>query len=138
MNNENYIPWDSAGLLTDDEAIIEYLKAALEEGDPAFFMKAVGNVARAKGMTTIAQETQLGRPSLYKALSGERRFRRLKAPELMKDVYLRAVYKDGIVTEPTRRRSLPDHFYIHIDVTSRCSRKVNLYKPSDLIFDSRY
>ena len=110
MNNENYIPWDSAGLLTDDEAIIEYLKAALEEGDPAFFMKAVGNVARAKGMTTIAQETQLGRPSLYKALSGERRFRRLKAPELMKDVYLRAVYKDGIVTEPTRRRSLPDHF----------------------------
>ena len=35
-------------------------------------MKAVGNVARAKGMTTIAQETQLGRPSLYKTLSGER------------------------------------------------------------------
>ena len=51
--------------------IIEYLKAALEEDDPAFFMKAVGNVARAKGMTTIARETQLGRPSLYKALSGE-------------------------------------------------------------------
>ena len=35
-------------------------------------MKAVGNVARAKGMTNIAQETQMGRPSLYKALSGER------------------------------------------------------------------
>lgn len=72
MNRESYTPWDSAEFLTDDEAIIEYLKAALEEQDPAFFMKAVGNVARAKGMTTIAQETQLGRPSLYKALSGER------------------------------------------------------------------
>ncbi len=72
MNRESYTPWDSAEFLTDDEAIIEYLKAALEEQDPAFFMKAVGNVARAKGMTAIAQETQLGRPSLYKTLSGER------------------------------------------------------------------
>ena len=48
------------------------LEAALEENDPELFVKAVGNVARAMGMTTVAQETQLGRPSLYKALSGER------------------------------------------------------------------
>ena len=72
MSEENYTPWDTADFLTDDELIIEYLNAALDEDDPAYFMKAVGNVARAKGMTTIAQETQLGRPSLYKALSGER------------------------------------------------------------------
>ena len=72
MNRENYTAWDSIEFLTDDEVIVEYLKAALEENDPAFFMKAVGNVARAKGMTAIALETQLGRPSLYKALSGER------------------------------------------------------------------
>ena len=72
MNAETYTPWDSAELLTDDEMIIEYLKAALEENDPSFFTKAVGNVARVKGMTSIAQESQLGRPSLYKALSGER------------------------------------------------------------------
>ena len=72
MNRENYTPWDSAEILTDDEVIVEYLKATLEENDPAFFAKAVGNVARAKGMTTIAEETQLGRPSLYKTMSGER------------------------------------------------------------------
>ena len=72
MSEENYTLWDTAEFLTDDELIIEYLNAALDEDDPAYFMKAVGNVARAKGMTTIAQETQLGRPSLYKALSGER------------------------------------------------------------------
>lgn len=72
MNKENYTPWDSAEVLTNDEVIVEYLKAAIEENDPAFFMKAVGNVARAKGMTAIAEETQLGRPSLYKTLSGER------------------------------------------------------------------
>ena len=56
----------------NDETIVEYLQAALEENDPAFFMKAVGNVARAKGMTSIAEEAQLGRESLYMALSGER------------------------------------------------------------------
>ena len=72
MNKETYTPWDSAELLSDEEMIIEYLKAVLEENDPAFFMRAVGNVARAKGMTSIAQEARLGRPSLYKALSGER------------------------------------------------------------------
>ena len=72
MNAETYTPWDSAEILSDDEMIVQYLKAALEEDDPAFFIKAVGNVARARGMTAIAQESQLGRPSLYKALSGER------------------------------------------------------------------
>ena len=72
MSKEKYTPWDAAEFLTDDEIIVEYLKAALEEDDPAFFMKAVGNVARAKGMTAAAQDASLGRPSLYKALSGER------------------------------------------------------------------
>ena len=72
MSKETYTPWDSAEVLDDDTVIIEYLQAALEEDDPELFVKAVGNVARAMGMTTVAQETQMGRPSLYKALSGER------------------------------------------------------------------
>ena len=45
---ETHTSWDSAELLNDDETIVEYLKAALEENDPAFFVKAIGNVARAK------------------------------------------------------------------------------------------
>ena len=72
MSKEPYTPWDSAEFLNNDETVIEYLRAALEENDPEFFVKAVGNVARATGMTSIAQETQLSRQSLYKALSGER------------------------------------------------------------------
>ncbi len=72
MSKETYTPWDSAEVLDDDTVIIEYLQAALEEDDPELFVKAVGNVARAMGMTTVAQETELGRTSLYKALSGER------------------------------------------------------------------
>ena len=62
MSKETYTPWDSAEVLDDDTVIIEYLQAALEEDDPELFVKAVGNVARAMGMTTVAQETQMGRP----------------------------------------------------------------------------
>ena len=72
MTKETYTPWDSAEVLTDDDAIVEYLQAALEQNDPAFFMKALGNVARAKGITAIAQKAQLGRQNLYNALSGKR------------------------------------------------------------------
>ena len=72
MRKETYTAWDSAEFLEDDAARIAYLQAALEENDPAFFVEAVGTVARAMGMTAVAQETHLGRPSLYKALSGER------------------------------------------------------------------
>ncbi len=72
MSRETYSPWDTAELLNNDEVVIEYLKAALEENDPEFFVKALGNVARANGMTLIAAKTNLARQSLYKALSGER------------------------------------------------------------------
>ena len=74
MGKENYTPWDTAEFLAgvDDEVIIEYLIDALEENDPEFFAQAVGNVARAKGMTAVVHETDSGRPSLYKVLSEER------------------------------------------------------------------
>ncbi len=51
-----------------------YLEACLEEanGDAAFIAKALGDIARAKGMSQVARDTGLSRESLYKALSGER------------------------------------------------------------------
>ncbi|MCY3919823.1 MAG: putative addiction module antidote protein [Chloroflexi bacterium] len=63
--------FDPVDFLDTDEALIEYLNAALEERDPAFFAKAVGDVARAKGMTAVAEASGLGRQSLYRALSSE-------------------------------------------------------------------
>ena len=72
MSKEIFTPWDSAEILDDGEVIIEYLQATLEENDPVLFVKAIGNVARATGMTNLAQEAQLGRSSLCKALPGER------------------------------------------------------------------
>lgn len=65
--------WDSAEHLKTDEDMALYLEACLEEAgdDAAFIAKALGTIARAKGMSQLARETGLGRESLYKALSGE-------------------------------------------------------------------
>lgn len=65
--------WDSAQHLKTDEDISMYLEACLDEAgdDAAFIAKALGTIARAKGMSQLARDTGLGRESLYKALSGE-------------------------------------------------------------------
>jgi probable addiction module antidote protein len=65
--------WDSAEHLKTEEDMVLYLEACMEEAgdDAAFIAKALGHIARAKGMTQLAKETGLGRESLYKALSGE-------------------------------------------------------------------
>lgn len=63
--------WDAAEYLASDEDVAVYLEAALEEDDAALFAAALGDIARAKGMTEIAREAGLGRESLYKALSPE-------------------------------------------------------------------
>lgn len=63
--------WDAADYLKSDKDMAAYLEAALEEGDAALFAAALGDVARAKGMSEIARKTGLGRESLYKALSAD-------------------------------------------------------------------
>lgn len=67
-------PYDVAEFLETPEEMAAYLEACIEEanGDASFIAKALGDIARAKGMTQIARETGLSRESLYKALSGER------------------------------------------------------------------
>lgn len=65
--------WDSAEHLKTDEETVAYLEACIEEAgdDAAFIAKALGNIARARGMTQLSKDTGIGRESLYKALSGE-------------------------------------------------------------------
>ena len=62
-------PWDPADHLESDEDIVAYLEAAFDEGDPGLIAAALGDIAKARGMTKIATEAGLGRESLYKALS---------------------------------------------------------------------
>lgn len=64
-------PWDAAEHLETQEDVVAYLEAALEDGDPALISAALGDIARARGMSKIARDTGLGRESLYKALSAE-------------------------------------------------------------------
>jgi probable addiction module antidote protein len=61
--------FDASAYLDSEEAIVEYLTAALEDDDPDVFLAAVGHVAKARGMSAIAQESGLGRESLYKAFA---------------------------------------------------------------------
>jgi len=67
-------PYDVAEFLETPEEMAAYLEACIQEsdGDAAFIAKALGDIARAKGMTQVARESGLSRESLYKALSGDR------------------------------------------------------------------
>ncbi len=61
--------WDAADHLSSLDDMAAYLEAALEDGDATVIAAALGDVARARGMSLVAAESGLGRESLYKALS---------------------------------------------------------------------
>lgn len=62
-------PYDPAAALVNDEAIALFMADALETGDAAYIARALGVIARAKGMTDIAAETGLSREQLYRSFS---------------------------------------------------------------------
>ena len=68
------MPYDVAEHLRTREEMAAYLEASIEEaeGDAAFVAKALGDIARVRGMAQVATEAGLSRESLYKALSGDR------------------------------------------------------------------
>ena len=74
MTKTKTTPYEVADYLTTPEDCAAYLDASIAEsnGDAAFIAKAIGDIARARGMSELARETGMGRESLYKALSGER------------------------------------------------------------------
>ena len=74
MSKATAIRYDVSVYLRAPEEMAAYLEACLEEanGDAAFVAKALGDIARAKGMAQVARDAGLSRESLYKALSGER------------------------------------------------------------------
>ena len=74
MSKTTTTRYDVAEHLRTPQEMAAYLEACLEEanGDAAFIAKALGDIARAKGMAQVAKDAGLSRESLYKALSGER------------------------------------------------------------------
>ncbi len=67
-NQLGIAPFDASDYLDSEETIAEYLSAALENPDPDAFLIAVRDVAKARGISTVAANAGLGRESLYKAL----------------------------------------------------------------------
>jgi probable addiction module antidote protein len=61
--------WDTSEYLDSPEMIREYLNAAFEEGDSDLIIAAIGNVAKARGMSDVALKSGLSRQNLYKALT---------------------------------------------------------------------
>lgn len=61
--------YDVADYLTSDDRVAAYIELAMEEGDPKAIATALGNVARARGMTQLAKDTGLTREALYRALA---------------------------------------------------------------------
>lgn len=74
MKKTKTTAYDVAEHLRTPEEMAAYLEACIEDanGDAAFIAKALGDIARAKGMTQVARDAGLSRESLYKALSGDR------------------------------------------------------------------
>lgn len=66
-------PWDVTAHLRTEADMTAYLDAALEDGDPGLIAAALGDVAKARGMSEIAKSAGLGRTNLYKALSPDGR-----------------------------------------------------------------
>ena len=62
-------PFEISDYLDDEEVIAEFLTAALEDPNPEVFVSAIGHVAKARGMTSVAESSGLGRESLYKAFA---------------------------------------------------------------------
>lgn len=62
-------PFDPATYLGSDEAVAEYMTAALESGEPKIVSDALGVVARARGMTQVARDSGVAREALYRGLS---------------------------------------------------------------------
>jgi len=69
MINANDLPdFEVSDYLEDADAIAEYLTIVLEDGDPSLLIAALGDIARAKGMSEVSRESGLAREALYKAL----------------------------------------------------------------------
>ncbi len=64
-----YAPFEAADYLDSEEAISEYLSLAARDENPGVLLKALGDVAKARGMAEVAKASGLGRESLYKTLA---------------------------------------------------------------------
>ena len=98
----SFTKFDASEFLDNDEVIAQYLAAALEDGDPDLFVAALGDVAKARGMTQVASATGLGRESLYKSLRSGSKLRYETVQKILSALGVRLTVealKDGAPAE---------------------------------------
>ena len=102
-------PYDVAEHLRTPEEMAAYLEVCLEEanGDATFIAKALGDIARAKGMSQVARDAGLSRESLYKALSGERTPAFDTILKVIGALGLKLHAEAVLVTDPTAQQGTP-------------------------------
>jgi probable addiction module antidote protein len=91
--------FDVSEYLEDEATIASYLNAVLEEDDPRLLLAAIGDIAKARGMSRIASDSGLGRESLYKALNAEAK------PRF--DTILKVLHALGVNVSISPRHSKP-------------------------------
>ena len=97
--------YDVAEHLRNPEEMAAYLEACLEEadGDAAFIAKALGDIARAKGMAQVARDAGLSRESLYKSLSGDRIPGFDTVLKIIKALGLKLHAEAGLIPNPSKK-----------------------------------
>lgn len=98
-------PYDTSEYLDTPEMIAAYLEAVFEDGDPALISAALGDVARAKGMTAIARATGLSRESLYRALSPEGRPEFATVLKVLRALDLKLIAAPSVAPKAAKKRT---------------------------------
>jgi probable addiction module antidote protein len=93
-------PFDPAVYLDSPDAMLAYLDGAFADGDPSEITDALGVVARARGMSQLAEETGLTRQALYKALSGDGNPEFATVVKVVRALGLR-LHAEPVAVEPT-------------------------------------
>jgi probable addiction module antidote protein len=108
------LAWNPVDHLDNADAVAAYIDAAMEDGDPAVIAAALGDVARARGMTRVAKATGLAREALYRSLSSDGKPELVTVLKVMKafglrlsssPIVRRRATTSSIRTRPARRRS---------------------------------
>ena len=97
--------FDVSEYLKDETTIAAYLSAIVEEGDSKLLLSAIGDIAKARGMSKIASESGLGRESLYKALNADSKPRFDTVIKVLNALGVRIVFNPKTSRRITHRKS---------------------------------
>lgn len=107
--NATFTPFDAAEYLGSDEAIAAYLDEVIADGSPDLLLSALSDIARARGMTKVAEDSGLGRESLYKALRPGAKPGFVTVSKIMSALGVRVVVRAAVPSGKKQATVAKDH-----------------------------